>query len=290
MMGLMRIVLSVGDAAGIGPEVTEKAIREPEFEGVEFTVLGLPDRPVAPGRPDSGNGVRAVSAVREGTLGCLEGRFDALVTGPINKYVVESAGIVFSGHTDFIAELCGNPPVRMVLASDRLRVIHVSTHVALSRACQLATTARILETIRIGHAFLQRLGLAGTIGVAGLNPHSGENGLFGQEDQREISPAVAAARAAGIAAEGPIPPDTVFQRAAGGAFDLVVAMYHDQGHIPSKLIAFDDTVNITAGLPIIRTSVDHGTAFDIAGRNMANPANMISAIRYAMRLAKSRTA
>jgi 4-hydroxythreonine-4-phosphate dehydrogenase len=283
----MRIAISVGDAAGIGPEITAKAVDHPEFREIEFSVLGRPEQAVAPGRPDPANGRRAVEAVREGTEGCLAGRFDALVTGPINKAVVESAGIRFSGHTEYIAELCGNPPVRMVLASDRLRVIHVTTHVSLADACRLATRARIVETIRLARDVLARLGEPDArIAVAGLNPHNGEGGLFGGEDAREIAPAVEDARAGGIAAEGPVSPDTVFHRAARGAFGMVVAMYHDQGHIPSKLIAFDDTVNITAGLPLIRTSVDHGTAFDIAGQGRANPANMIAAIRFAIRLVR----
>lgn len=281
----MRIVISVGDAAGVGPEVTAKALREQEFRQVDFTVLGMADGPVTPGKADAANGRRAVEAVREATLGCLEGRFDALVTGPINKFVVESAGIPFSGHTEYIAELCGKPPVRMVLASRKMRVIHVTTHVPLERACQLATTARILETIRLGHDMLRKMGDADRpMAVAGLNPHAGEFGLFGCEEESQIAPALEAARGMGIVVEGPIPPDSVFLRALRGEFGMVVAMYHDQGHIPSKLIAFDETVNVTAGLPIIRTSVDHGTAYDIAGRNMASPVNMISAIRMAMQL------
>jgi 4-phospho-D-threonate 3-dehydrogenase / 4-phospho-D-erythronate 3-dehydrogenase len=282
----MRIVISVGDAAGIGPEIARKAVAAPAFAGVEFTVLGLPEAPVAPGKPDPANGRRAVEAVRAATLGCLERRFDALVTGPINKAVVESAGIRFSGHTGYIAELCGNPPVRMVLAGPRMKVIHVSTHIALAEACRRATRDRVLETIRIGHAMLGRLGeAAAPIAVAGLNPHSGEGGLFGGEEQREITPAIEAARAEGIPAEGPVPPDTAFYRALRGDFGMVVAMYHDQGHIPSKLIGFEETVNVTAGLPIIRTSVDHGTAYDIAGTGKASAANMEAAIRMALRLA-----
>lgn len=270
----------------MGPEVTQAAIAQPEFAGIKFSVLGLPEIAVAAGKPDPANGLRAIEAIRQGTLGCLEGRFDALVTGPVNKAVVESAGVKFSGHTEFIAELCGNPPVRMLLASDRMRVIHVTTHVSLESACHMATTSRILETIRLAHSALGSLGEPeGKIAVAGLNPHCGENGLFGQEDQRQIVPAVEAAIAEGIPTLGPIPPDTLFYRAARGEFGMVVAMYHDQGHIPSKLIAFDETVNITVGLPVIRTSVDHGTAFDIAGQGKANPANMIAAIRFARRLA-----
>jgi 4-hydroxythreonine-4-phosphate dehydrogenase len=253
---------------------------------VEFAVLGLPPTPVEPGKPNPENGLRAIEAVRKAVEGCLAGSYSALVTGPVNKHVVESAGVKFSGHTEFVAELCGRPPVRMVLASDRLRVIHVTTHVALAQACRLATRQRVLDTIRMGHEMLRKLGEPhGRIAVAGLNPHSGEGGLFGQEDGREIVPAIADAAAGGIPAEGPVPADTAFLRAVRGEFAMVVAMYHDQGHIPSKLIGFDETVNVTAGLPIIRTSVDHGTAFDIAGQGKANPANMKAAIRMALRLA-----
>jgi 4-hydroxythreonine-4-phosphate dehydrogenase len=177
----------------------------------------------------------------------------------------------------------------MLLASERLKVIHVSTHVSLKDAISRATPERVLATIRAGHAHLQRIGIAAPrIAVAGINPHCGEGGLFGTEDDAQIVPAVETARAEGIDVQGPIPADTVFHRAHNGAFDLVVAQYHDQGHIPIKLIAFDTAVNVSLGLPIDRTSVDHGTAFDIAGRGIANHENLNAAIAYARRLAAGR--
>jgi 4-hydroxythreonine-4-phosphate dehydrogenase len=176
----------------------------------------------------------------------------------------------------------------MLLTSERLSVIHVSTHVSLHDAIERATTERVLSTIRAGHAHFRRLGVSPRIAVAGINPHCGEHGLFGSEDEERIAPAVAAARREGIDAVGPIPPDTVYHRAYNGAFDLVVAQYHDQGHIPMKLVAFDTGVNVTLGLPIDRTSVDHGTAFDIAGTGSANHVNMNTAIGYARRLARLR--
>jgi 4-hydroxythreonine-4-phosphate dehydrogenase len=173
----------------------------------------------------------------------------------------------------------------MLLASEKLKVIHVSTHVSLQEAIRRATTERVLATIKAGNDHLKRTGYAAPrIAIAGINPHCGENGLFGTEDDDQIAPAVAAARAEGIDAYGPISADTVFHRAYSGAFDLVVAQYHDQGHIPIKLVAFDTAVNVSVDLPIDRTSVDHGTAFDIAGKGIANHGNMLSAIAYARKL------
>ncbi|MBI3665526.1 MAG: 4-hydroxythreonine-4-phosphate dehydrogenase PdxA, partial [Acidobacteria bacterium] len=280
-----RLGITVGDPAGIGPEVAAKAVASGRFEGrADLRILGLPDSPVPMGRPSADCGRMAIETLRRAVADCLAGRLDALVTGPINKYTVQLAGIEFSGHTDFIASLCGSPQVRMLLASDRLRVIHVSTHVSLVEACRRATADRIFQTIQLAAIGLELLGLSsGRIAVAGLNPHCGEQGLFGLEDRVEIIPAVERALAAGFHVQGPISPDAVFLRAARGEFDMVVAMYHDQGHIPSKLLAFEETVNITLGLPIIRTSVDHGTAFDIAGKNLADPTNMIWAIEMALR-------
>jgi 4-hydroxythreonine-4-phosphate dehydrogenase len=178
----------------------------------------------------------------------------------------------------------------MILASDRMKVVHNSTHVSLRDAIERATPEAVLETIRAGNDHLKRLGVARPrIAVAGINPHCGEGGLFGTEDTERIVPAVERAREAGIDAHGPIPADTVFYRAYNGQFDLVVAQYHDQGHIPVKLVAFDTAVNVTLGLSIDRTSVDHGTAFDIAGKGIANHANMEKAIAYARKLAAGRT-
>ena len=285
-----NIGITVGDPAGIGPEVAAKAVESGLFrDRAEIRILGVPDEPVRPGQFSPECGKMAVATVRAAVEQCLDGRLAAMVTGPINKYAVEQAGIPFSGHTEYIAELCGTRDVRMMLASDRMRVVHVTTHVSLAEACRRATTERILKTIEIAAQGLKLLGEPdGRVAVAGLNPHCGENGLFGSEDSAQIVPAIEQARAAGYRVEGPISPDTVFFRAAAGEFAMVIAMYHDQGHIPSKLIAFKETVNVTLGLPIIRTSVDHGTAFDIAGKGIADATNMIAAIEMALRLAGHR--
>jgi 4-phospho-D-threonate 3-dehydrogenase / 4-phospho-D-erythronate 3-dehydrogenase len=284
------IGITVGDPAGIGPEVAAKALASGRFGGrADIRILGVPSRPVPVGKPSPECGRMAVETVRAAVEQCLAGKIDAIVTGPINKYAVEMAGIPFTGHTEFIAGLCGVRDVRMLLASDRLRVIHVSTHVSLAEACRRATIDRIWKTIDLAADGLVWLGEPdGLIAVAGLNPHCGENGLFGSEDREQIVPAVERAAADGLNVIGPISPDTVFHRAASGEFAMVVAMYHDQGHIPSKLIAFQETVNVTLGLPLIRTSVDHGTAFDIAGQGRADPTNMIHAIEMALKLVSNR--
>jgi 4-phospho-D-threonate 3-dehydrogenase / 4-phospho-D-erythronate 3-dehydrogenase len=220
---------------------------------------------------------------------CLNKQADAMVTAPLNKEAVTMSGMPFSGHTEYIAELCGVTSSRMLLAGPRLSVVHVSTHISLRRACELDTN-RILETIRLGHQAMQLLGHSTPrIVVCGLNPHAGEHGLFGNEDADIIAPAIAAAQALGIQCGGPAAPDTVFLQASHGAYDLVVAMYHDQGHIPMKLLDFDDTVNVSIGIPIIRTSVDHGTAFDIAGQNKASSKNMKAAMRMAVTMARNRS-
>ncbi|MBO0906060.1 4-hydroxythreonine-4-phosphate dehydrogenase PdxA [Jiella sp. MQZ13P-4] len=214
-----------------------------------------------------------------------------IVTAPINKEALNSAGHHYDGHTGMLAALTGAPSSFMLLASERLKVIHVSTHISLKGAIDRAMPERILATIRAGHAHLRRMGYeAPKIAVAGINPHCGENGLFGDEDDRHVQPGVAMARAEGIDVVGPISADTLYYRAYQGAFDLVVAQYHDQGHIPIKLVAFDSAVNVSLGLPIDRTSVDHGTAFDIAGTGRANHVNMLCALDYAARLAASRPA
>jgi 4-hydroxythreonine-4-phosphate dehydrogenase len=208
----------------------------------------------------------------------------------VNKEAVTLSGRAFSGHTEYIAELCGATESRMLLASDRLCTIHVTTHVALRRACEL-DTGRILRTIELGQEAMRLLGFEQPrIAVCGLNPHAGEHGLFGEEDGRFILPAIQAAQARGMLCSGPHAGDTVFLQASRGAYDLVVAMYHDQGHIPMKLIDFEGTVNISLGIPIIRTSVDHGTAFDIAGKNQADPRSMKQAMRMAARMAATRRA
>ena len=201
---------------------------------------------------------------------------------------VTLAGEKFSGHTEFIAELCGVPEPRMLLVNERLRVVHVSTHVPLRTACRL-DVQRVLRTIELGHEAVRQLGVERPrLAVCGLNPHAGENGLFGNEDAEYILPAVRTAQSQGLDCRGPFPADTVFLKAARGEYDLVVAMYHDQGHVPMKVLDFEHTVNVSLGLPIIRTSVDHGTAFDIAGKNQADPASMIAAMKLAARMALHR--
>jgi 4-hydroxythreonine-4-phosphate dehydrogenase len=221
---------------------------------------------------------KAVRDAEAGVIGCI-------VTAPINKEALNAAGHHYDGHTGMLRSLTGSKAAYMLLASERLKVIHVSTHVSLKEAIQRLTAERVLATIRAGNSHLKRIGIANPrIAVAGINPHCGENGLFGTEDDDYIAPGVAAARAEGIDAQGPISADTLFYRAYAGAFDLVVAQYHDQGHIPVKLVAFDTAVNVSVELPIDRTSVDHGTAFDIAGKGIANHGNMNEAIAYARRL------
>ena len=242
--------------------------------------------PLRVGELSAACGKAALDFVRTATLLALHGEADAMVTAPLNKEAVVLAGVHFTGHTEYIAELCGAADSRMLLINDRLRVVHVTTHCSLRRACE-PTVQRILRTIELGHESLQLLGFySPRIAVCGLNPHAGENGLFGNEDAALIGPAVQAAQSAGIDCRGPFPADTLFTKAVRGEFDLVVAMYHDQGHIPMKLMDFENTVNVSLGLPIIRTSVDHGTAFDIAGQNRADASNMKAALKLAVAMAQ----
>jgi 4-phospho-D-threonate 3-dehydrogenase / 4-phospho-D-erythronate 3-dehydrogenase len=310
------IALTMGDPAGIGPEIVLKALADPEVAplahwivcgdaailqlAARLTGLALASAEVrdskaldvtggfAFGKLDARCGRAAVEYVRAAAEMCLRGEADGLVTAPLNKEAVALSGQPFTGHTEYIAELCGASESRMLLWSERLATVHVTTHVALRQACDI-TSERILRTIELGNDAMKLLGLERPrIAVCGLNPHAGEHGLFGEEDRRVILPAVETARARGIASSGPHAPDTVFLQAVRGAYDLVVAMYHDQGHIPMKLIDFEGTVNISLGIPIIRTSVDHGTAFDIAGQNLADARSMKQAMRVAARMATSR--
>ena len=227
---------------------------------------------------------------------------DGTVTNAFNKEAINLAGHHYSGHTEVYAHYTGTKKYTMMLAHHNLRVVHVSTHVSLREACDRVKKARVLEVIQIAHQACLDLGIEHpTIGVAGLNPHSGENGLFGREEIDEIIPAINEAKALGMNVEGPVPPDTVFSKARGGWYDMVVAMYHDQGHIPLKVVGFVynhekkmwdavEGVNITLGLPIVRVSVDHGTAFDQAGKGVANELSLLNSIDYAVRLSKSRLA
>ncbi len=229
----------------------------------------------------------------------LAGEVDGTVTNAFSKEAINLAGHHYSGHTEVYADMTGTKKYTMMLAHENMRVVHVSTHVSLREACERVKKDRVLEVIRIAYQACRNLGIQQPkIGVAGLNPHSGENGLFGREEIEEIIPAIEVANGEGIFAEGPVPPDTVFSKARGGWYDMVVAMYHDQGHIPLKVVGFVYNqeqqkwdavagVNITLGLPIVRASVDHGTAFDQAGQGVANELSLMNAIDYGIRLSKS---
>jgi len=315
---LPTIALTVGDPAGIGAEIIVKALADAQLAPLARwivvgdaavlaraeTVTGLQLRSVemrdvraltgideSPfGQLDARCGVAAVEYVRAAAQMCLSGEADAMVTAPINKKAVTLSGRRFSGHTEYIAELCGVSESRMLLWSERFSTVHVTTHVALRQACDL-DTPRILRTIALGNEAMRLLGFARPrIAVCGLNPHAGEHGLFGNEDGQVIVPAVEAACRQGILCSGPHAGDTVFLQASRGGYDLVVAMYHDQGHIPMKLLDFEGTVNVSLGIPIIRTSVDHGTAFDIAGKNQADARSMKQAMRVAARMASTKRA
>jgi len=321
------IAITMGDPAGIGPEIIAKALAKPELRTMaRLLVVGdrtIMERAVAltgvalnvvtvPRAADTGNdpgtlylhdlrnlnhsafeygrlsgmcGQAAYEAIESAISLALDGSVQATVTAPINKEALKLAGIPYAGHTEIFA--------------DKTRtVVHVSTHLSLREACDRVTEDRVARVIGLADEAVRRLGVrTPTIAVAGLNPHAGENGLFGREEIEQIAPAIRAARSGGMKIVGPLPPDTLFPRAAAGEYDCVVAMYHDQGHIPLKLLGFTydksaegftdvKGVNITLGLPIIRTSVDHGTAFDKAGTGVASETSIVQAIRYASRLTK----
>jgi len=307
------IGITMGDPAGVGPEISVKALAEMSAAdrartriygnratleqaiaaigvsvALDDVVVDLPvdGGPLPWGKLDPRAGDAAFRFIERAVRDAQAGAIGCIVTAPINKEALNLAGHHYDGHTGMLAALTGQKSAFMLLGSERLKVIHVSTHVSLKTAIERATPERILATIRAGNEHLKRIGYERPrIAVAGINPHCGENGLFGSEDDAQVVPAVAMARAEGIDVAGPISADTVYHRAYNGAFDLVVAQYHDQGHIPIKLVAFDTAVNVSLGLPIDRTSVDHGTAFDIAGTGKANHTNMNAAIAYARRLA-----
>jgi 4-hydroxythreonine-4-phosphate dehydrogenase len=322
------VAITMGDPAGVGPEIVLQALAHAEvarrcrpliigdrrilqramsWVGVPGlairTVAGpeavgpgdeqpaLLDLQNAPpelcpvGRVSAPSGRAAVAYVQRACDLCLEGRAAAMVTAPLNKDAMNQAGFHYAGHTELLTERTGAAKVTMLLTGPGLRVVHVSTHVALEEAVRRVRRDRVLEVIRLAHQGCTALGIAAPrIGVAGLNPHAGEGGLFGDQEAREIAPAIEAARAEGLDVSDPQPPDTVFLRATRGAYDIVVAMYHDQGHIPMKLLAFDEGVNVSLGLPIIRTSVDHGTAFDIAGTGQARETSLLAAIDVALQI------
>lgn len=291
---LPLVAITAGDPSGIGPEIAVKAARDPRVVQACRPVIYGPYEPAAlaafpVGHIDAASGRAAYDAIVAATDDARAGRVDAVVTAPISKAAFAAAGLAWRGHTDLLAHLCGVGDVAMLFWSERLRVVLATVHVALRDVPQALTGERLLATIRLTAREMPRFGMpVPRIGVAGLNPHAGEHGLLGAEDEAVVRPAVAAAAAAGIAVSGPFPADTLFVRAARGEFDVVIAAYHDQGLVPVKLLAFGRAVNVTLGLPIVRTSVDHGTAFDIAGRGVADEGSLVEAMLLAARLANSR--
>ena len=335
------VAITMGDPAGIGPEVAVKALADERVRracrpllvgsvavladaarivGSRARVVPVTDpasacwgaayvnvassaaAPAAElrrGAVSAAAGAAGYHAIARAVELALAGTVAATVTGPIHKEALNLAGFRFAGQTEIFAHLTGTRDYAMLLMAGALRVVHVSTHVSLREACERATRQRVETVIRLAHDAGRRLGIAAPrIGVAGLNPHAGDGGLFGSEERDEIVPAVAAARRAGMVVEGPLPADTLFPKANGGYFDLVVAMYHDQGHVPLKVVGFTwdngagawssvDGVNVTLGIPVIRVSVDHGTAFDVAGTGKASEASMIQAILCAARMARA---
>ncbi len=318
------IGITVGDASGVGPEIllrsyTEGTLQAPcvvfgDIAALEACraklSLSVPIRTVAcaseaqpgslcvvdaamlqssdltPGTLNAKAGAAAYQYIVQATTAALRGETAGIVTLPVNKAAIEASHPGFSGHTELLGELCGAPDVTILLASEQLIVSHVSTHVSLREAIARVKTARVHRIIELTCDTVARLRTNPRIAVAGLNPHASEHGLFGDEEENEIGPAVEAARAQGLPVEGPFPPDTLFYLAVREKrFDAIVCMYHDQGHIPLKLLDFDGGVNITLGLPILRTSVDHGTAFDIAWQGKARTRSFREALQYAQRLA-----
>ena len=292
-MPLPRVAITAGDPAGIGPEIAAKAAASPEVRAVCEPLIYAPPAglrvPMGVVSAEAGRAaydviVRAVTDARAGTV-------DAVATAPVNKLAFAAAGLPWKGHTDLLGHLCGAPRVAMLFHAPQLNVVLATVHVPLADVPHLLTPALLEETILLTARELPRFGVARPrLALAGLNPHAGEGGVLGQEEQTVLTPVIESCRARGIDITGPLPADTVFIAASRGRFDAVVACYHDQGLIPVKLLAFGTAVNVTLGLPIIRTSVDHGTAFDIAGRGEADPSSLVAAITLAARLAGTRAA
>jgi 4-hydroxythreonine-4-phosphate dehydrogenase len=324
-----RIAITMGDPAGIGPEIIVKALAEDEVARLcQPLVIGHPGRlrqaaaivgsptpireiacvaqidPQADviwclaacdvpadlpwGRVSASAGEAAFRCLETAARLAMKGDVDAICTAPLSKEALFAAGHPFPGHTEALAALTGTPEVSMMLMTDDLRVIHVTTHIGLIDAIERIEPGLVARTVRRGVEALRRGGIARPrVGVCGINPHAGEGGLFGRgEEASKIVPAIEALRQEGHDIEGPLPADTLFFRARRGDFDLVVAMYHDQGHGPVKVLGIEAGVNVTVGLPVIRTSVDHGTAFDIAGTGKADPRSLVVAIEQAERLSR----
>ncbi|WP_226011254.1 4-hydroxythreonine-4-phosphate dehydrogenase PdxA [Halomicrobium salinisoli] len=328
------VAVTMGDPAGIGPEVVVEGYREiverarpvvigdaavlraaTEVCDLDLDVRSVGDPSEATRDPgvvdvldldnvdlatlergvvDEAYGAASLAYVERAIELATDGAVDAITTAPINKQATKLAGSDYAGHTGMLADYTDTENYSMMLIEEPLRVTHVSTHVPLREACDLVTEEQVLDTIRVTDAALRDLGIDDpAVAVAGLNPHASDGGLLGDEDDDEIAPAVERAREAGIDAVGPESPDTVYVQAADGAYDCVVSMYHDQGHIPIKMLGFSggtavSGVNVTIGLPIVRTSVDHGTAFDIAGEGIASAASLVEAVDVAAEMAEAR--
>lgn len=323
------IAITMGDPAGIGPEIICKAfnsgyirrlvrpvvigdsdvmekticslgyhLRIRSIKKVEesyqrkgiIDVLDLRNVPEFKiGKPSAISGKAVYEYIKKATSLAMRKEVDAIVTAPINKETLKMAGFSYSGHTELLAELTGTKDFSMMLIGGHLRVILVTTHVGIKEVSSMIKKDRILKTIILAKKAMVNLGIEKPrIAVAGLNPHAGEGGIFGSEETEEIIPAIEEARRKGINASGPIPPDTLFHKAYKGDYDVVVSMYHDQGLIPLKMLSFGKAVNVTVGLPIIRTSVDHGTAYDIAGKGIADPSSLIETIKLAAKLVESK--
>lgn len=338
------IGISMGDPAGIGPEIAVKALNdkavyekcrplvtgdasameqavkiakadlkvnaiskvsEAKFQYGTIDVVDLKDVDVSKlqhGKVSAMGGAAAFDAVKKVIELAMADEVDATVTGPLNKEALNLAGHHYTGHTEIYADFTKTKDYTMMLAEGKLRVVHVSTHVSLRQACDNVQKERVYAVIKLANDTMKEFGIEKPrVGVAGLNPHAGDGGLFGCEEAEEILPAIEQARAEGMVVDGPVPPDTLYSKALGGQYDIVVAMYHDQGHIPLKLVGFTwndvekkwnsvSGVNITLGLPIIRTSVDHGTAFGKAGKGTATEESLVNAIDYAIKFAYQRLA
>lgn len=283
-----RVAITAGDPAGIGPEIAAKAAAHPRVRAVCEPVIydSTPLTPVPIGEVSAQAGRAAFDAVVRAVEDARRGVVHAVATAPVNKAAFAAAGLGWKGHTDLLAHLCGVSTVAMMFHSPRLRVVLATVHVPLRDVPRLLTRDLILGTLHLTAQELPYFGVTEPrLAVAGLNPHAGEGGLMGREELEVMVPAIRDARQDGLDVTGPLPADTVFVRAARGEFDCVLACYHDQGLVPVKLLSFGSAVNVTLGLPIVRTSPDHGTAFDIAGKDVADPGSLIEAIVLAADLA-----
>ena len=309
-----RLAITAGDPAGIGPEIIVKALSRkpvvdvdlavvgpasvledaadrcalPRVESLGFEIVDIPlDGPLVTGQVSVAGGHAAARAVLLAAQRVMAGEFDGLVTAPLHKESLRAAGYPWPGHTEMLAEAAGVTDFAMMFVGGPLRVVLLTIHLPLAAVPGAVTSAEVRRVVELLHRELPRFGaLRRRIAVCGVNPHAGEGGLFGREDLERVAPAVEELRRNGLDVEGPLPADSVFVRAVRGEFDAVVAAYHDQGLIPVKLLAFGESVNVTLGLPFVRTSVDHGTAFDIAGRGIADESSLLAALRLAAQLVR----